>query len=114
MGGEVCAVGGTVELIGNAEARSALAWWLEAGVDVAVQEEPRDWLKPSAPRVRPAPPETAPIPNIAPPSHETLVDLQSWLASSTQLPLASTTARRIMPHGPENAAVMLLTEAPTL
>lgn len=107
-------MGGTVELIGNAEARSALAWWLEAGVDVAVQEEPRDWLKPSAPRVRPAPPETAPIPNIAPPSHETLVDLQSWLASSTQLPLASTTARRIMPHGPENAAVMLLTEAPTL
>ena len=43
-----------------------------------------------------------------------LAALQDWLASSTKLPLASATARRIMPHGPENAAIMLLTEAPTL
>ena len=54
-------------------------------------------------------------PNIAKaPSSETLTQLQDWLASSAQLPLASTTARRIMPHGPENAAIMLLSEAPTL
>ncbi len=46
-------MGGEVESIGIAEARSALAWWLEAGVDVAVQEEPRDWLKPAPPK-RPA------------------------------------------------------------
>ena len=45
---------------------------------------------------------------------ETLAALQDWLASSTKLPLASATARRIMPHGPENAEIMLLTEAPTL
>ena len=38
-------MGGEVESIGIAEARSALAWWLEAGVDVALQEAPRDWLK---------------------------------------------------------------------
>jgi DNA polymerase len=56
----------------------------------------------------------APVPNVAPPSHETLADLQQWLASSAQLPLASATARRILPQGPEDAAVMLLTEAPTL
>ena len=42
-------MGGDVESIGIAEARSALAWWLEAGVDVAVQEEPRDWLSASLP-----------------------------------------------------------------
>jgi DNA polymerase len=102
-------------LIGTAEARSALAWWLEAGVDIAVQEEPRNWLKPASPRTQPktAEPPLA-EPNVAPPSHETLAALQDWLASSTQLPLASGTARRILPQGPENAAVMLLADAPTL
>jgi DNA polymerase len=114
MAGEVRAVGGEVESIGIAEARSALAWWLAAGVDVAIQEDPRDWLKPPLARGPAAPAEPTPAPNIAPPSHDTLVDLQAWLASSSQLPLASATARRIMPHGPENAAIMLLSEAPTL
>jgi uracil-DNA glycosylase len=108
-------VGGEVESIGFAEARSALAWWLEAGVDVVVQEEPRDWLKPLAAQA----PTTLPleqhsIPNISQPTHETLAELQAWLANTTQLPLASVTARRIMPQGPENAAIMLLSEAPTL
>jgi len=108
-------VGGEVDSIGVAEARSALTWWLDAGVDIAVQEEPRNWLKPPAPRAQPkAAPEPAPAPNIAQPTHETLTELQNWLASTTQLPLASTTARRIMPQGPENAAIMLLSDAPTL
>jgi uracil-DNA glycosylase len=105
-------VGGEADSIGIAEARSALAWWLEAGVDVAVQEEPRDWLKPAAPK--PQAQVSEPPPNVAQPTHETLAELQDWLASSAQLPLASSTARRIMPQGPENAAIMLLTEAPTL
>ena len=108
-------MGGEVDSIGVAEARSALTWWLDAGVDIAVQEEPRNWLKPPAPRAQPkAAPEPAPAPNIAQPTHETLTELQNWLASTTQLPLASTTARRIMPQGPENAAIMLLSDAPTL
>jgi len=102
-------VGGEANSIGIAEARSALAWWLEAGVDVAVQEEPRDWLRP-----RTAQPALAPVANIAEPSHETLAQLQDWLASSAQLPLASTTARRILPHGPEKAEVMMLSDAPAL
>jgi uracil-DNA glycosylase family 4 len=54
------------------------------------------------------------VPNIVQPSHETLTELQEWLASSAQLPLASATARRILPHGPANAAVMLLSDAPSL
>ena len=103
-----------METIGIAEARSALAWWLEAGVDVAVQEEPRDWLKPAPPRSAAPTAEPAPQPNIAPPSHETLAELQGWLASSMQLPLVSATARRVLPSGPENAAIMLLSEAPTM
>lgn len=107
-------MGGDANSIGIAEARSALAWWLETGVDVAVQEEPRNWLKPVAPDPPPKAPEQVSTSNVAPPTHETLAELQDWLASTTLLPLASATARRIMPQGPENAAIMLLSEAPTL
>ena len=106
-------MGGQANNIGIAEARSALSWWLDAGVDVAVQEEPRDWLRPAPPPPRTLP-ESTPTPNVSEPSHDTLAELQGWLASSAQLPLASTTARRILPHGPENAAVMLLSDAPAL
>jgi uracil-DNA glycosylase family 4 len=110
------AVGGEIQSIGRevsgAEARNALAWWLEAGVDLAIQEEPRDWLNPAPPARRL--PEAAPVANIVEPSHETLAALQQWLASSAQLPLASATAKRILPHGPENAAVMLLSEGPVM
>lgn len=112
MGGEAPATGITID---SAQAASALAWWLEMGVDVAVQDEPRDWLKPAP--VKPAAETSAKLvdsPNVAPPSHDTLAELQAWLASSTQLPLASATARRILPVGPENAPVMLLSDAPTL
>ena len=106
-------MGGELETIGFAEARSALAWWLEAGVDAAIQEEPRNWLKPAAER-RATPVQRAEPPNVTQPSHETLAELQEWLASSAQLPLASATARRILPHGPGNAPIMLLSDAPSL
>jgi DNA polymerase len=103
-------LGGDVDSIGIAEARGALAWWLEAGVDVAVQDSPRDWLKPTSR----APTIAAPVANVATPTHSTLAELQHWLASSAELPLASATARRILPHGPENAPIMLLSDAPAL
>jgi len=108
------AVGGEVQPIGIAEARSALAWWLDAGVDVAVQEEPRDWLKPASPKQARSTAEPLAPPNVTAPTHETLADLQQWLAGSMELPLASATAKRVMPVGPENAAIMLLSDAPTL
>jgi DNA polymerase len=113
MAGEEVRVGGEVESIGIAEARSALAWWLEAGVDVAVQEEPRDWLKPAPARVKPAA-EPSTRPNLLQPSQETLAELHQWLASSVNLPLAGPAAKRVLPRGPENAAIMLLTEAPSV
>jgi uracil-DNA glycosylase len=85
-----------------------LEWWVESGVDVVVAEEPRNWLKP-------APcPAAAPVANVVEPSHETLAELRDWLAGSVQLPLATASAKRILPHGPENAAVMLLSDAPAL
>jgi DNA polymerase len=102
-----------MDRIGIAEARSALAWWLEVGVDVAVQEEPRDWLKPVPPRSRPAP-EPITQSNLLQPTQETLAELQQWLASSVQLPLAGARAKRVLPHGPEHPPVMLLSDSPAL
>jgi DNA polymerase len=105
-------VGGEADQIGIAEARSALAWWLDAGVDVLVQEEPRDWLKPPQSKPSPKAAEEQP-PNLVRPAHDTLAALQDWLSSSMQLPLASSTARRLLPHGPAEAAIMLLSDAHT-
>lgn len=106
-------MGGEAETIG-AEARSTLSWWLEAGVDVVIQEQPRDWLKPARSKAHSEAEAAAPPANVVPPSHETLAELQAWLATSAQLPLAAATTRRILPHGPENAAVMLLSDGPAL
>jgi DNA polymerase len=95
--------------IGAAEAASALAWWLEAGVDVAVAETPRNWLK--------APPPTPP--NVRQPSAqavsqalETLQLFRDWLGTSPSLPLASVGTRRVLPQGQEAAPVMLVAEMP--
>ena len=104
-------MGGETQAIDRAAAESLITWWLESGVDAPVGESPRDWLRPAG---RPAPPGPAAVSNVTEPSHETLAELRDWLASSAQLPLASSTARRILPHGPENAAVMLLSDAPSL
>ena len=104
-------MGGEVQIDRNA-ADSLIGWWLEAGVDVAVGESPRDWLR------RNPPPASAPaapmVTNVSEPDPETLAGLRDWLASSIRLPLASATARRILPHGPEDAAVMLLSDSPAL
>ena len=108
-------MGAELEPIGTAEARSALSWWLEAGVDAALQEEPRNWLKAALPaNVVQSGAVEPPQSNVVAPASETLAELQSWLSSSAQLPLATATARRILPHGPEDAAVMLLSDSPAL
>ncbi len=90
-----------------------LGWWIESGVDAAVGESPRNWL--GAPEPKPgSASQPATAANVTEPSPETLAGLRDWLASSVQLPLASATAKRIMPHGPEQAGMMLLSDAPAL
>ena len=102
-------MGGEMQAIDRAAADSLINWWMEAGVDVAVSEGPRDWLRRGQ-----AEPPGAPVANISEPNAETLAELREWLASSVQLPLASATARRILPHGPGDAAIMLLSDSPAL
>ena len=104
-------VGGNAEPIGIAEARSALAWWLEAGVDVAVQEEPRDWLRPAPARPSPLA-DPIPAPNLTEPSPETLAELRDWLSSSAQLPLAH--QRNYLAHARQQRGILLQREDNTV
>ena len=104
-------MGGELQAIDRDAAESLIDWWIDAGVDVAVGESPRDWLRQN----QSSPPAAVtPQANVAEPRPETLAELRDWLASSVKIPLASATARRILPHGPQNAAVMLLSYAPAL
>ena len=99
-----------MQAIDRLAVESIINWWLEAGVDGAVGESPRDWLRRNPATVSAAPS----VSNVTEPSPTTLAELRDWLASSVQLPLASATASRIMPHGPEDASIMLLSDAPAL
>lgn len=107
-------MGGDLDHVDADEAASALSWWLDAGVDVAIQEQPRDWLKSPPrefaapkPRVEPAEPENAPraIP-------ETLDLFRDWLRDETDLPFFAPASTRVLPVGQQGAAIMLLTDTP--
>lgn len=101
--------------LGAAEAASALQWWLEAGVDVVVEDVPRNWLlpdqqsgaavdSPDAEAVEGRSEDSIP---------ETLDLFRDWLATSPSLPLASASAARIAPKGGPDAPVMLLADSPS-
>ena len=71
--------------IGVAEAASALGWWLEAGVDVAIAESPRNWLE------RKTEPSNVREPSAEAVSQalETLDLFRDWLEKAPALPLAN-------------------------
>ena len=98
-----------------AVARSALAWWAEAGVTDAIAPAPRAWLDRAAPvrRAPPAPPPpsftpAAPIPAApARPAAATempanLPAFREWLATAA-LPGLEAGGRRFVARGPEQA-----------
>lgn len=112
-------MGGEMQSIDRAAADSLIGWWLEAGVDAPVGEDPRDWLRRAesqalAPASVSAP---APAPYVAPAAVERPTDLaafQHWLATASGLPMDRPGATRVTPLGPEGAKLMLLTDLPTL
>ena len=91
-----------------AGAASVLQWWQDAGVDVLVDEAPRDWLRPKAK----APPAAAP----APPPVDALPDqldlFHAYLRDDAGLPFASPLARRVCPAGDPAAGLMIVTDMP--
>jgi DNA polymerase len=104
-------MGGEHDRLTAAEAASVLGWWIEAGVDIAVQDAPRAWLgtKEGAPAIE-TPFATA---ETAPALPESLEAFRSWLGDSPSLPLAKGNSRRALPKGAEAAEVMLLADMPT-
>jgi DNA polymerase len=108
-------------------ARSVLAWWADAGVDVLIDEEPRDWLRPqpkapapavaraialqAAPAARAVPPAApAPAAEIPP---DQLNLFQAWLKESASLPYAAPAASRVCPSGDPASGVMVIADMPT-
>ena len=124
------------DLVGLAS--SALRWWADAGVDIMVDEAPRDWLRGSTKPVSGSFAPTPVIPakagtQIAPSSRaaadwvpafagmtskgeDTLpgqLDLfQAYLKDSAALPFAGPAARRVCPAGDPSAGLMLMTDMP--
>lgn len=104
-------MGGDHDRLTAAEAASVIGWWLEAGVDVAIQEQPRAWLGAAAApspeaHVIEAPATTQELP-------ASLEAFRSWLGESPSLPLANGNSHRVLPVGLEAAEIMLLTDMPT-
>ena len=107
-------MGGEHDRLTAAEAASVIGWWIEAGVDVAIQEQPRAWLGEAAShspvfggQAEPASATTSEdLPN-------NLEAFRGWFAASPSLPLAQPNSRRVLPKGAEAAEIMLLGDMPT-
>lgn len=97
-----------VEHLGQwqAAAISTLDWWREAGVDVLVDESPRDWL------ARPAPTAPAPGPIAASTAlPATLDEFLTWRVGEAA-PEAGWRGASIAASGPLDAALMVLVDCP--
>jgi DNA polymerase len=92
----------------RAEAASALQWWADAGVNILVDEAPRDWLRPKA--KAPAAPIPAEAPADALPDQLEL--FRGYLRDHDALPFASPNARRVCPAGDPASGLMILTDMP--
>jgi len=103
-------MGGSADQLTRDEAERLLRWWLDAGVDTAISEEPRQWLKAPASRSSGVAAEiAAPSPAELPADYD---GFRAWLETSTGLPLDRAGARRVLPHGLPGARIMLLSDAP--
>lgn len=94
---------------GQREAASLLSWWLEAGVDVAISEDARDWLGRRPVAIAPV---GAAVAEADAPRPSDLAGFREWLSTGSGLPLDGPGAVRIAPHGGENAPVMLISDLP--
>ena len=100
-------MGGEIQAFGPGAAESLIQWWLEAGVDAAVGEAPRRWLRGTeAPDAALA---TQPVGQAKPTD---LVSFQAWLATTGGLPMDRPGAIRVPPRGAEAARIMLFSDLP--
>ncbi|HEU4498916.1 MAG TPA: uracil-DNA glycosylase family protein, partial [Sphingomicrobium sp.] len=92
---------------GRAAAEMLIQWWLEAGVDGAVGEAPRDWLR----RQEAATPAARAVAATGEKPTD-LAAFQAWLASARGLPMDRPGAIRVAPQGIAGARAMLLSDLP--
>jgi DNA polymerase len=100
-----------------AAAARLIGWWLEAGVDLPVGEQPRGWLKKASPGALAEEKEPAVQPRAQAASTErapigSLEDYHAWLREGSDLPLFQAGAARALPHGPAAAPIMLIADLP--
>jgi uracil-DNA glycosylase len=100
-------MGGELNALDRVAAESLITWWQEAGVDVAVGESPRGWLRGSEPAVPIVAPAVAPGEKPA-----DLAAFQAWLSAASGLPMDRPGATRVAPQGKAGAKVMLLSDLP--
>ena len=90
---------------------SALAWWDEAGVDMLVDDAPRDWLAPPAPAPTRAVPQAA-APVAEPDALPAVLDAFLAWRSGSAAPEAGWPGGWVAASGPADAAVMVLVDCP--
>ncbi|WP_347090929.1 uracil-DNA glycosylase [Sphingomonas parapaucimobilis] len=99
----------------GALAASILDWWHDAGVDLLVEDEPRDWSAPEpvrAPRVMPGqPPAAAALATSVASLPDTLEAFLAWRLSDAA-PEASWDGISLTATGPADAALMVLVDCP--
>lgn len=102
------------ETLSPAEAESLVSWWADAGVDVSVQDAPRDWLN-EKPAAQAAAPLAAPgPPDAADDSLPAQLDLfRAWLASSENLPFSAPNTPRVCPAGDPSSGLMIVADMPS-
>lgn len=97
-------------------AASTLEWWRDAGIDVLVEETPRDWFaKPERPAARAtasgAVASAAPAPPPKPRLPDTINAFLEWRLGDAA-PDARWGADRFAPQGPVDADILILTDVP--
>lgn len=101
----------------RAEIESLIEWWRDAGVDVLIDEAPRNWLAETK-LVAPAVTASAPQP-MTPPRQsapvalpENLPEFLAWLASDTQTLTDYPVRQRVAPQGDTANIPMIVTDVP--
>ncbi|TRW17842.1 uracil-DNA glycosylase [Glacieibacterium frigidum] len=115
-------VSGALQIHSNAQALSALAWLVDAGVDTLVDDAPYAWLAPPAPVQAPPPPVAEPI---MPCEAEAVVEARAAVVDADTLEALDAAVRAFdgctlaahgapfFADGTPGSAVMLIGDAPS-
>ena len=101
----------------RAEAESLIGWWRDAGLDVLIDEEPRNWLTEAKPKDAPGAPTTdtivvAPVPPRAVVLPDTLPAFLDWLGTDTETLTDYPVRQRLAPEGDPANGPMVVTDVP--